>query len=49
MTRSFEFHPADVSMMAEDGEHDLEHDRIKRDRVYFEMPVLIEPLGVAPA
>ena len=28
--------------------YDLEHDQIKRARIYFEMPILLQQLGVAP-
>jgi steroid delta-isomerase-like uncharacterized protein len=28
--------------------YDLEHDKIKRGRVYFEMPALLEQLGMTP-
>ena len=29
--------------------YDLENDRIKRARIYFELPVLLQQLGVTPA
>jgi predicted ester cyclase len=29
--------------------YDLENDQIKRGRVYFEMPALMQQLGVTPA
>ena len=50
MMEYFNSEHSDVSMMARVPicvVYDLENDRIKRGRVYFEMPILMQQLGVS--
>ena len=52
ITQYFDSEYSDSSMMVEDVRmplcvvYDLENDRIRRRRVYFEMPALMAQLGV---